>query len=371
MPTSNVQLQTWINDAAMSGMSSQVAVEWFKPVTRPRTADGLIEAPLLPVRETVLFPHMITPLFVGRDQSIRAIEAAQANNEALIVVTQRDPQIEDPKPEELYTIGCEVLIGRTLRMPDGSTSVLTQGQHRAEIIEFTQLEPYPRVRARLIDDPTAKPPATEALMRAVLALFEKVTHLNRALPEDAYVYAMNITEPGWLADLVASTIDLAVTVRQEILEILDPTTRLQRLSILLAKELDVLELEDHIHSQVQREVDKSQREFYLREQMKAIQTELGEGDIHQQDVNTLKQKVADKKFPDEVRAKADKELERLAAMPSMSPEAGIIRTYLDWLLELPWGVASSDNLDVSHAAEVLESRHYGLPKAKERILEYI
>src|SRR5512143_3332152 len=371
MPTSNVQFQTWINDATMSGMSSQVAVEWFKPVTRPRTADGLIEAPLLPVRETVLFPHMITPLFVGRDQSIRAIEAAQANNEALIVVTQRDPQIEDPKPEELYTIGCEVLIGRTLRMPDGSTSVLTQGQHRAEIIEFTQLEPYPRVRARLIDDPLAKPPATEALMRAVLALFEKVIHLNRALSEDAYVYAMNVTEPGWLADLVAWTIDLELPIRQEVLEILDPASRLQRLSILLAKELDVLELEDQIHSRVQKEVDRSQREYYLREQVKAIQSELGEGDLAAQEINELREKVAAKTLPDEVKARAAKELVRLSQMPPMSPEVGIIRTYLDWLIDLPWTETSEDNLDVKHAAEILDRQHFGLPKAKERILEYI
>jgi ATP-dependent Lon protease len=256
-------------------------------------------------------------------------------------------------------------------MPDGTTSVLTQGQRRVEIVEFTQVEPYLRVRVRPVFESPERPPATEALMRAVLALFEKVTHLNRSLPENAYVFAMNVDEPGWLADLVASTIDLEVPERQELLETLDPTTRLQRLSILLAKQLDVLELEDQIHSQVQREVDKSQREFYLREQMKAIQTELGEGDLHQQEINALKQKIADKGFPDEVREKAEKELERLTAMPSMSPEAGIIRTYLDWLLELPWGVASSDNLDVNHAAQVLDTRHYGLPKAKERILEYI
>ncbi len=361
----------WLNPAALADIGAPAASEWFRPVPRPRTASDIIEAPLLPTRDTVLFPHVVTPLFVGRDRSMKAIEAAQLNNESLIVVTQRDAEAEDPRPEDLYTIGTEVLIGRTLRMPDGSTSVLTQGQCRAQVLEITRTEPYFRARVRLIDDPLAKPPATEALMRAVLALFEKVIQLNRALPEDAYVYAMNITEPGWLADLVASTIELEVGARQELLEILNPTDRLQRLSIFLAKELDVLELEDQIHSKVQSEVDRGQREFYLREQMKAIQSELGETDPLTRDLNALREQIAAKALPAEVRARAEKELERLNQMPPQAPEVGIIRTYLDWLLELPWHEASDDNLNVTHAAKVLDAQHYGLPKAKERILEYI
>ncbi|HTP10154.1 MAG TPA: endopeptidase La [Anaerolineae bacterium] len=331
----------------------------------------IIEVPLLPARDTVLFPHMVSPLFVGRDRSVKAIEAAQLNRESLIVVVQLDPDNEDPHPEDFYRIGTEVLIGRALRMPDGTTSVLAQGQRRAEILDFVQTEPYYRVRVRLIDDPISKPASTEALMRAVLALFEKVIQFNRALPEDAYVYAMNVAEPGWLADLVSSTIELEVTTRQELLEILDPNSRLQRLSILLAKELDVLELEDQIHSRVQREVDRGQREFYLREQMKAIQTELGESDPMTRDITELREKIAAKKLPEEVRAKAAKELERLNQMPMQAPEVGIIRTYLDWLVDLPWRELSPDNLDVAHAAQVLDAQHYGLPKAKERILEYI
>jgi ATP-dependent Lon protease len=212
----------WLNDAALSDFGVRTSNEWAKPIARPRSSDGLIEAPLLPMRETVLFPHMTAPLFVGRDRSMKAIEAAHTNNESLVVVAQRDVEIEDPRPEDLHRLGTEVLIGRMLRMPDGTTSVLTQGQRRAEIVDFIQLEPYFRVKARLLEDTLAKPPATEALMRAVLALFEKVTQLNRALPEDAYVYAMNVAEPGWLADLVAATLDLDIRVRQEVLEILDP-----------------------------------------------------------------------------------------------------------------------------------------------------
>jgi ATP-dependent Lon protease len=338
---------------------------------RPRPHHGAIELPLLAIRDTVVFPRLVTPLFVGRDRSMRAVEAAQSSDRSLIVVTQRDPEAEEPRPEDLYAIGCDVSIVRTLRMPDGTTSILTQGQQRAEIIEFTQLEPYFRVRARLIDEPIEKPPATEALMRAVLALFEKVVNLNRSLPEDAYVYAMNIEEPGWLADLVASTIDIDTRERQQILEIFDPAARLQAISIRLAKKLDVLELEDQIHSRVQREVDRSQREMYLREQMKAIQTELGESDLQAQEVNELREKITAKTLPDEARAKATKELERLQQMPMMAPEVGIIRTYLDWILDLPWTETTQDNLDVTHAAKVLDQRHYGLPKAKDRILEYI
>jgi ATP-dependent Lon protease len=363
--------QNWLNPSAITDFGAQAPTDWFRPVQRPRAHSDIIDAPLLPVRDTVLFPHMVSPLFVGRDRSIKSIEAAQARHESMIVVTQRDPDNEDPRPEDFYTIGTEVLVGRSLRMPDGTTSVLAQGQRRAEILEFVQTEPYYRVKVRLSDDPIGKPASTEALMRAVLALFEKVIQLNRALPEDAYVYAMNVPEPGWLADLISSTIEMNVTVKQELLETFSPENRLQRLSILLAKELDVLELEDQIHSRVQREVDRGQREFYLREQLKAIQTELGEGDPLTREINELREKIAAKDFPEETRLKAEKELERLNQMPLQAPESGIIRTYLDWLLDLPWNEVSPDNLDVVHAAKVLDAQHYGLSKAKERILEFI
>jgi ATP-dependent Lon protease len=339
------------------------------PLLTPREHEDIIERPLLPVRDTVLFPRMVTPLFVGRDRSMKAVEAAQAGNGLLIVVAQRDQELEDPSPGDLYAIGAEVSVARMLRMPDGTTSVLTQGQQRVEILEFTQIEPYYRVRARPVWESVEKPLNTEALMRAVLAMFEKVIQYNRNLPEDAYVFAMNVDEPGWLADLIASTIELEVPQRQEILETFDPDLRLQRLSILLAKQLDVLVMESEIQTRVQGEVDRSQREYYLREQLKAIQTELGEGDL--QEINELREKIMSKEFPEEVQARVDKEMERLQAMPPQAPEIGIIRTYLDWLIDLPWTETTEDNLDVEHARQVLESCHHGLPKAKERILEYI
>ena len=336
-----------------------------------QSPDAVIEAPLLPLRDMVMFPRMVTPLFVGRDRSIEAIEVANARGEPLITVAQRDTEVLEPGPEDLFTFGTEVDIGRTLRIPDGTISILSQGLQRVQVVEYVHLEPYIRVRALPVFEAAEKTALTEALMRAVLALFEKVVQLNRNLPEDVYVFAMNVDDPGWLADLIAQALDLEVADRQEVLETLDVAARLQRISVLLAKELDVLELEDHIQSQVQQELDKTQREYFLREQMKVIQSELGESDIYTQEVNELRERVAQLDLPDEARARADKELDRLASMPPMSPETGIIRTYLDWLTELPWSDTTEDNLDVKHAEEVLESRHYGLPKAKERILEYI
>jgi ATP-dependent Lon protease len=319
----------------------------------------------------VMFPRMVAPLFVGRDLSIEAIEVANELGQPLITVAQRDADVMEPGPEDLFTFGAEVAIGRMLRLPDGTVSMLGQGLRRVQIVEYVHLEPYIRVRALPIYEAVGRTPLTEALMRAVLALFEKVVQLNRTLPEDAYVFAMNIDEPGWLADLMAQALDLEVAKRQEVLETLDIAARLQCVSVLLAKELDVLELEDSIHLQVQQELDKAQREYFLREQMKVIQSELGETDVYTQEVNDLREGIAEMDLPDEARARANKELDRLTAMPPMSPEVGIIRTYLDWLIELPWSETTEDNLDVKHAEEVLESRHYGLHKAKERILEYI
>jgi ATP-dependent Lon protease len=344
----------------------------FDEIADLREVSGdVIEAPLLPLRDVVMFPRMVNPLFIGRDRSIEAIEAANERGEPIITVAQRDGEVMEPGPEDLFTFGCETLMGRLLRIPDGTISVLGQGIQRVQIVEYIHLEPYIRVRALPVYESTEKTPLTEALMRAVLALFEKVVQLSRTLPEDAYVFAMNIDQPGWLADLMAQALSLNVSERQEVLETLDVAARLQRVSVLLAKELDVLELEDRIHSQVQEELDKTQREYFLREQMKAIQHELGEGDIYTEEVNELREKVAKTDMPEEARVRAEKELGRLASMPPMSPETGIIRTYLDWLVDLPWSEETEDNLDVKHVEEVLESCHYGLPKAKERILEYI
>jgi ATP-dependent Lon protease len=333
--------------------------------------EGIVDRPFLPLRDLVLFPQMVMPLFVGRERSLAAIKAAVAGGETLIVAAQEDGEIIDPAESDIYRIGTEVMIGRTLRMPDSTSSVLAQGKRRVEILEFTQWDPYIRVRVKPIPEPDQWQTTTEALMRAVVALFEKVVDLNRKLPDEVYAFAINIEEPGWLADFIASTLDLPLDIKQEILETFDPNSRLQKVSVHLARELDVLEMEDQIHSRVQQEVDKMQREHFLREQMRVIQSELGEMDTFTQELAELREAFDDKALHDEVRAKVDKELARLASMPPMAPEIGVIRTYLDWILELPWLEKTNDNLDVGHAAKVLNADHYGLDKVKDRILEFI
>ncbi|MGB3904958.1 MAG: endopeptidase La [Anaerolineae bacterium] len=341
------------------------------PAKVPEEQVDLVEYPLLPVRDSVVFPHMMIPLFVGRDRSLRAVDEALEGDQHIIVVSQKEAQIREPTPEDLYSVGTIASIARMLRMPDGTTSVLVEGLQRARIIEYTQARSFFRVRAMPIFESVDEQPLTEALMRAALALFEKCVQLSRSLPDDAFVTAMNAEDSSWLADVIAAHLNLDIGQRQEILETLDPVVRLQKLSVLLAKELDVLELEDQIHSQVEQEIDKTQREFVLREQMKIIQSELGEMDPLTQEKSELREQIAAAQMPDEVREKAEKEVARLDVMPPMSPETGVIRTYLDWLIGLPWVEETKDNGDVSDVARLLDEEHYGLPKAKERILEYI
>jgi len=329
------------------------------------------EYPVLPTPDAVIFPNLVSPLFIGRERSVRAVEAAEVLEVPLLVVTQRDPQVTKPGISDLYSVGTAAEVGRVLRLPDGSTTVLVQGIERVRILDIIDTEPYLRVLGVPLYEDERHDMSSDALMRAVLALFEKVVDLNPNLPEDAYVAAMNEQEPGGLADVVAHVLEVDLSKRQELLETLDANARLQKLSTILGQELDVLELESRIQSQVQQEVDKSQREYYLREQMRAIKTELGEEDEAKRELTELKERLVASGMPDEVRLKADKELARLAAMPIASPEVTVVRNYLDWLLELPWQTETQDNLDIARAAQILRRNHYGLPKIKERILEHI
>ncbi len=331
----------------------------------------VLELPLLPVRNTVLLPNVVTPLLVGREQSILAIEDAMHKNRSLFVVTQLDESSEEPGPDDMYTIGVEGVIDRVLKMPDGTTSILIHGQQRLRRIEYTQQAPFMRVRAEIVDEEFERTLAVEALVRAALALFEKCVKLSRTLPDEAYITAMNIDQPGWLADFIVSSIEPPIPIRQDILEAFNIEERLQKTSILLSKELNILELESHIHSQVQQEVDKSQREYFLREQLRAIQKELGETDPSMRENQELHEKILSCGMPEEVKARAMKELDRLNSMPSIAPDSGVMRTYLDWLVSLPWNKATLDQLDTRVAATILEEKHYGLEKVKERILEYI
>jgi ATP-dependent Lon protease len=332
---------------------------------------GFIVCPAIPLRDLVIFPRMVSPIFVGREGSLLAIEDTQREDQTMIALLQTDPDQDDPGPEDFYPIGVEIAVGRLLSMPDGSSSALVQGRRRLEIIEFIQEEPFLVVRARRIFEATEVNRQIDATMRTTLDLFQQVIQLDRSLPEEAYLYALNIEEPGWLADMIATTVAPPIEERQDLLMIPEPLERLRRVVKLLAKEADVLELEDEIHTKAQGEVDRTQREFYLREQLKVIQSELGEGDPWSREISELHSRIEGITLPEEVQVRALKEVDRLLQMAPLSPEVGIIRTYLDWILELPWVEASDDNLDVVHASKTLDKYHYGLPRIKDRILEYI
>ncbi len=350
---------------------SQRTEELYRIPNREPNAEGMIEAAVLPLRDLVVFPRMVSPIFVGREASLLAVEEAQRKEQTIIGLTQSDAELDHPGVGDFLPIGVEMSVGRLLAMPDGSHSALVQGRRRVEIVEFIRTTPYLMVRARVVTEPQTADRQTSALMRSALDLFDRCVELDRTIPEEAHLFAMNISEPGWLADMLATSLALNYAAKQSLLMLLDVRGRLQALNKILAQEVDVLELEEEIHSRVQNEVDKSQREFYLREQMKQIQNELGEGDIFTRDATDLKTKVEAANLPPEAKAVALKELDRLNQMPPMAPEVGIIRTYLEWIVELPWANSSPDNLDVKNAAKILERDHYGLKKAKERILEYI
>jgi len=359
------------DDEAFNLALSQRTEELYRIPNLESDEEGLIEVCVLPLRDMVIFPRMVSPVFVGRESSLMAVQDAQKNNQTVIGLIQRDPDIEEPGADDFLPIGVEMAVGRLLNMPDGSSSALVQGRRRVEVTEFTCLKPFLKVRCRPFFEPQVADRQTQALMRTALDLFDRCIQLDRSIPEEAHLFALNIAEPGWLADMIATAVSTSYEDKQNLLLTVDPHQRLQRINTLLAQEVDVLELEDEIHNRVQSEVDRSQREFYLREQIKAIQTELGEADIWSRDIAELRKKIEQAKLPEEANTVALKEMERLSQMPPMAPEVGIIRSYIDWIVELPWTIVTKDNLDVRHAARVLERDHYGLKKAKERIIEYI
>ena len=333
--------------------------------------DDLIELPVLALRDAVMYPHMMIPLLVGRNSSLSAVDAAMEGGRRMIALAQREQDVEEPGEQDLYQIGTEIVIGRRLRMPDGTASIWVQGQRRVKVERFIQQYPHLTAQASALEDHWEKTLSTEALMRAVLALFEKVVQLNHNLPEDAYVAAVNAEDPAcWPIWWPRSSIWRCLAVRS----CWRSWTRhavCEHLSIELATELDVLELESRIQSQVQEGIDKGQREYFLREQIRVMQDELGEGDPYVEEVKDLREQIADAQAPRGDREAGDKELHRLEGLPSASPETGVIRTYLDWIISLPWTAKTEDSLDIKAAEGILDETHFGLPKAKERILEHM
>jgi ATP-dependent Lon protease len=333
--------------------------------------NGLIEAPVMPMRGVVIFPQMVSPLLLGRDSTVWAIQEARARNQTLLAFVQRDPRVEHPQVEDLYPIGVELAVGELINIPDGAVSALAQARRRVELVEMTQTDSYLYARARPIFEDYQTNPKTEATVRSVLDLFKRCVEINRRYPEDAYFYASNIDDPGVLADMITTVLAPETEIMVEQLAMVDSFERLSFVSGLLAQELEMLTLESQIQSQTKSKVDRTQREFYLREQMKVIQSELGESDPQTTEITELRERIQAADLPEAAEQVAFKELRRLDHIPPISPEVGIIRGYLDWILDLPWSKSTDDNLDVNEAAEILDQHHYGLPKAKDRILEYI
>jgi ATP-dependent Lon protease len=329
--------------------------------------------PLLPVRDIVVFPYMVLPLFVGREMSIRAINEALAGNRMVLLAAQRTLDLENPQPEDIHTIGTVGMIMRMLKLPDGRVKILVQGLAKARIMEYLQREPYFRVRIEKILEPKTSLPTLEleALVRTVKEQIEKIVGFGKMLLPEVLAVIENLDEPGRLGDLVISNMGLKVEEAQEILEILDPGVRLKKVSELLSKELGVLMMQQKIQAEAKGEMDKTQREYYLREQLKAIQKELGEADERTEELNEFKKRIKEAKMPEKVAKEADKQLKRLEHMHPDSAEATTVRSYLEWLCELPWSKKTKDNLDIKAASKVLDEDHYDLEKVKERILEYL
>ena len=329
--------------------------------------------PVLPVRDIVVFPYMILPLFVGREMSIKAIEHSLTTNRMVLLLTQKDLNVETPTPEDLFTIGTVALVMRMLKLPDGRVKILVQGLSKARALKYEQTEPFFTASIEKIVDKKsgALSIEDEAQVRNIKGQLEKVVALGKSILPDIMGVVENIEEPGRLADLVASNIGLKTEQSQEILEIIDPIQRLKRIGEILTREIELLTVQQKIQSEARGEIDKTQREYFLREQLKAIQKELGDIDERAEEIREFRKKIEDAKMPEKVLREAEKQLKRLEKMHPDSAEAATVRTYLDWMVELPWAKSTTDNLDIKAAEKVLNEDHYDLEKVKERILEYL
>jgi ATP-dependent Lon protease len=337
-----------------------------------RASEPLPDAlPVLPLRETVTFPETLTPLAVGQERSIKLVNDVLGANRMLAMVAARDPENEEPGPKDLYEVGVVGVVSRMLKVPDGTLRVLVQGTQRVRVGPFVAEEPYLVARISELPDVVEDGTELEALTRNVQRTFSEIIEQIPYLPEELQMAVANIDDPAALAHLIAGALRISTEEKQELLEELNVVARLRHLSQVLARELEVVQLGTQIQSQVQSEIDKGQREFFLRQQMKAIQDELGEGDEQQAEVNELREKIEAAKLPEHAQKAADRELARLEKLPPAAAEHGVIRTYLEWLTELPWSAETEDNLDIAHAREVLDADHYDLEKVKDRILEYL
>ena len=328
--------------------------------------------PLLPIRDQVYFPHMIFPLLVGREKSVRALEEAAAGPRHIFIVAQRNLQAEDPDPEDIYSVGIVAEIMQVLRVPDGTVRVMLEGLERCRVARYEQTEPFYRVEIEPLVSIEGKDLPTEALMRSVTAQFEMVVNASKNIQPEALINVVNTDEPGRLADVITPYLrQMRVEAQQEILETLDVKERLHKLSLVLKKEAEILDIQKNIRTRVEKEMGDTQREFLLREQMKIIQQELGERDERNSEIEEYRAKIASAQMPEIAEERALKETDRLEKMPFAAPEGVVIRNYLDWLVGLPWNVKTPDDINLDAAEDALNEDHYGLQKAKERIIEFL
>jgi ATP-dependent Lon protease len=329
------------------------------------------QLPILPLKETVVFPQSMTPLAIGQDRSVKLIEDAVDGERLLALVTVRNPDVDQPGWDDLYEIGTAAVIHKMIRVPDGTLRILVQGVRRIRLEQRVHDDPYLVGEFAEVAEENEETPEVEALTRNVQTLFGRVIASAPYLPDELEIAAANVDDPSALSHLVASTLRIKTDEKQRLLETTDVGTRLREISVILNRELEVVELGSKIQSQVQSEMEKGQREYFLRQQLKAIQEELGEGDPEQAEVNELRERLAELDLPEDVRTAADRELGRLERLPAASAEYGVIRTYLDWIAMLPWNRTTQDNLDLERAREILDEDHYDLEKVKERIIEHL
>jgi ATP-dependent Lon protease len=339
---------------------------------RQREGESARILPILPVRDTVLFPHAVLPLTVGRESSIQLIQSL-GEEKTIVVVAQRDARVDAPQPQDLHAYGTLATVHKVVKMPNQSLFVFTEGTERVRLGEFSQLEPFMLASVETVPEtPAAKNPSLEAMQRNVVTQFQQVVSASPTLSDELQTIAMNIDEPGRLVDFIASSLPfLATGDKQELLETPDVEARLERINKHLAKELEVQQLRNKIQSEVQDQVQQSQRDYYLREQLKAIQKELGEMDEGQKDIEELRQKIESAGMPEETKKEALKELNRLSRMSPMAADYSLTRNYIEWLAVLPWARSSGSEVDITKAREILDEDHYDLKKVKDRILDYL
>jgi len=327
--------------------------------------------PLLPLRELIVFPHEVYPIFVGRQKSIKALEASEKEKRPILLVAQKDAKVADPGPSDLYAVGTLGVVVQLLRLPDGTVKALLEGKKRARVMRYVAHDEYFQVEVEEIEETQDRSTEVEALMRSVISTFDNYVRLNKKIPPEMVTSIQSVDDPAFLADKLVGHLSIKLEDKQALLEINSPAERLEKILGYMRSELEILEVEKRIRSRVKKQMEKTQKEYYLNEQMRAIQKELGEKDEFKNEIQELEEKLRQKKMPAEARDKCEREIKKLKMMSPMSAEATVVRNYLDWFLALPWFEYTEDKLDIKEAERVLEEDHYGLDKVKQRILEYL